>query len=104
MESTSTDVKNAILVLAQPERAALIARFFKTGPGQYGEGDQFVGLSMPQQHAIVRQYSNLSVREVEKLVSDPVHECRMVGLLIWVNQSAKVRLSSAGYYTGTLSG
>lgn len=89
MESTFTDVKNAILALAQPERAVLLARFFKTGPGQYGEGDQFLGLSMPQQRIIVKQYANLSVSEVEQLIHDPIHDCRMVGLLIWVSQSLK---------------
>ncbi len=73
----------------QPERAVLVARFFNTGPGQYGEGDQFLGLSMPQQHIIAKQYASLSLSEVEKLVQDSFHECRMVGLLIWVNQYRK---------------
>ncbi|GAB3784524.1 DNA alkylation repair protein [Spirosoma horti] len=89
MELTSTDVRSTLISLAQPERATALARFFKTGPGQYAEGDQFLGLSMPQQRVIVNQYSDLSLTEVEKLVQDPLHECRMVGLLIWVNQSSK---------------
>ncbi|MFD2932752.1 DNA alkylation repair protein [Spirosoma flavum] len=89
MESTYTDVKTALLALAQPERALLVARFFKTAPGQYGEGDQFLGLSMPQQRRIVEQYQNLSLNDTEKLVRDPIHECRMTGLLIWVYQTRK---------------
>ena len=89
MELTYTDVKNTILSLAQPERAVLVARFFKTAPGQYGEGDQFLGLSMPQQHEVVKQYRNLSLDEAEQLVRDSYHECRMVGLLIWVYQTKK---------------
>jgi 3-methyladenine DNA glycosylase AlkD len=89
MEATYTNVKNALLVLAQPERAVLVARFFKTGPGQYGEGDQFLGLSMPQQHVIAKQYRSLAIDEVQKLVRDPFHECRMTGLLIWVQQTKK---------------
>lgn len=44
---------------------------------------------MPQQHAIVRQYASLSPDETEQLVRDPFHECRMVGLLIWVRQYRK---------------
>jgi 3-methyladenine DNA glycosylase AlkD len=91
MELTYTAVKKALLTLAQPERAIWVARFFKTAPGQYGEGDQFLGLSMPQQHAIAKQYHNLSIPETELLVRDPYHECRMVGLLIWVNQTKKAR-------------
>jgi 3-methyladenine DNA glycosylase AlkD len=90
MESTFADVKNTLLALAQPERAVLVARFFKAGPGQYGAGDQFLGLSMPQQHTIVKQYRDLSLNDVEQLLHDPLHECRMVGLLIWVEQSRKV--------------
>lgn len=89
MQLIYTDVKNTLLALAQPERALLVARFFKTAPGQYGEGDQFLGLSMPQQHAVVKQYRNLSPDETERLVRDPYHECRMVGLLIWVYQYRK---------------
>ncbi|MVM40546.1 DNA alkylation repair protein [Spirosoma sp. HMF3257] len=89
MELTYTAVKKTLLALAQPERAILIARFFKTAPGQYGEGDQFLGLSMPQQHTIAKQYHNLPITETELLVHDPYHECRMVGLLIWVNQTKR---------------
>ncbi|SOD88771.1 DNA alkylation repair protein [Spirosoma fluviale] len=92
MESTCTDVKNELLSLANPERAVQVARFFKTGPGQYGEGDQFMGLSMPQQHTIARQYLHLSFTETELLVHDSFHECRMVGLLIWVNQNRRATL------------
>ncbi|MCX6214175.1 DNA alkylation repair protein [Spirosoma sp.] len=89
MESTSINVKDALLELADPERAVLVARFFKTGPGQYGEGDQFMGLSMPQQHIIAKQHARLPLHETELLVHDAFHECRMVGLLIWVNQNRK---------------
>ena len=76
-----------MLSLEQPERAVFVSRYFKTHPGQYGEGDVFLGLSMPQQHVIARQFSRLSVAETERLVQDTYHECRMVGLLIWAIQS-----------------
>lgn len=86
---TYTDVKNDLQDQADPERARGSAWFFKTGPGQYGEGDQFLGLSMPQQHAIAQKYLGLSAEEVEKLLREPYHECRMTGLLIWVYQARK---------------
>ena len=89
MKQTFTDVKNTLLSLAQPNRAVALARFFKTGPGQYAEGDQFLGLSMPQQHAVVRQFRTLPLHETEQLVQDEWHECRMTGLLIWVQQMKK---------------
>ena len=86
---TSTDVKKALMVLEQPERVPFAARFCKTKPGQYGEGDQFLGLSMPQQHAVAKRFSALGAEDVVRLVQDPYHECRMTGLLIWVNQSRR---------------
>lgn len=86
---TAADVKTALMALEQPERASFAARFFKTKPGQYGEGDQFLGLSMPQQHAITKQFSALYADDVVQLLQDSYHECRMTGLLIWVHQSRR---------------
>lgn len=80
------ELRAALLARQQPERAVLLGRFFKTGPGQYGAGDQFLGLTMPEQHALVRQYRELDPAAVEALLQDPYHECRMTGLLIWVDQ------------------
>lgn len=90
---THTDVKTALLALEQPERASFVARFFKTRPGQYGEGDQFLGLSMPQQHAIARQFRSLPADDVEQLLHEPYHECRMTALLIWVYQARKTGIT-----------
>ena len=84
---THTDVKKALVSLEQPERASFVARYFQTKPGQYGEGDQFLGLSMPQQHAVARRFLALPPHETEQLIRDPYHECRMTGLLIWVYQA-----------------
>lgn len=93
---TAQEVKNTLLANAQPERAVMVARFFKTGPGEYGEGDQFLGLSMPEQREIARQFAQLPLEEVELLIHDPYHECRMVGLVIWVLQ-CRSRSISSGY-------
>lgn len=86
---TYADIKKAILDQADAERARILAGFFKTKPGQYGEGDQFLGLSMPQQHAIAKLYLHCPTEEVENLLHEPFHEMRMVGLLIWVYQARK---------------
>lgn len=91
---THHDVKNALLALEQPERASFAARFFKTKPGQYGEGDQFLGLSMPQQHTVAQQFVSLPPDEVELLLHDPYHDCRMTALLIWVYQVKSRRTST----------
>lgn len=84
---THTDVKKALVSLQQPERASFAARYFQTKPGAYGEGDQFLGLSMPQQHAVAKRFLTLPPGETEQLVRDPYHECRMTGLLIWIYQA-----------------
>ncbi|GAB3503257.1 DNA alkylation repair protein [Spirosoma knui] len=93
---TYLDVKNTLLSLEQPERASFAARFFQVRPGHYGEGDQFLGLSMPQQHAVAKQCLQLQPDETEQLVRDPYHECRMTGLLIWVYQARFGRTRNSG--------
>lgn len=92
---THHDVKNTLLALEQPERASFAARFFKTKPGEYAAGDQFLGLSMPQQHSIAKQFIRLPLDEAEQLLHDPYHECRMVALLIWVYQTRSKAASNA---------
>lgn len=89
MEQTYADAKNTLLSLAKPERALLVARFFKTASGQYAAGDQFLGLSRPQQHEVVKRHRNLAIAETEQPVQDSYHECGMTGLLIWVTQNRK---------------
>ncbi len=93
MELTYNQAKDELLALAQPRRSELVARFFKAIPGQYGEGDQFLGLIMPQQRQITKQYQNLPLDETEQLVQDAYHECRMTGLLIWVDQTRKANVA-----------
>jgi 3-methyladenine DNA glycosylase AlkD len=69
-----------------PERAAGAARYFKTGPGEYGEGDIFLGLTAPILRAISRRYRTLSLSDLERLLAAKEHECRAAALLILVAQ------------------
>ncbi|MCC3158762.1 DNA alkylation repair protein [Hymenobacter sp. 15J16-1T3B] len=88
--SSAADLLARIHALADPARAVLVARFFKTGPGQYGEGDQFLGLPMPLQRQLAREFRALPPDEVEQqLVRSPWHDCRSIGLIIWTLQFAK---------------
>lgn len=74
---------------ASPARAKASAWFFKTGPGQYGEGDKFLGLTNPQVHSLVRKYKQLSLANVEKLLKSEFHEHRLLSLLILVHQFSR---------------
>ncbi|MBO0950465.1 DNA alkylation repair protein [Fibrella forsythiae] len=86
---TYADFRTAIIALEQPERAQFVSAYFKTHPGQYGEGDVFLGLTMPQQRELARSFVSLPLAETEKLLHDAYHECRMTGLLIWTLQAKK---------------
>jgi hypothetical protein len=72
---------------ADPERAAGQARYFKTGPGEYGEGDVFLGLAVPQTRALVRAFRDLPLPEVNFLLDSPTHDYRFAGLIILVAQA-----------------
>ncbi|MGB2787395.1 MAG: DNA alkylation repair protein [Candidatus Saccharimonadaceae bacterium] len=67
---------------ANPETAANSQRFFKTGAGQYGEGDVFIGVTMPQVRAVCREFKQLPLAEVAKLCESDIHEYRMAGLVV----------------------
>jgi 3-methyladenine DNA glycosylase AlkD len=69
-----------------PKRARDLAWFFKTGKGQYGEGDKFIGITVPVQRAIAKKFRHLELGDVEKLLESRVHEHRSVGLMILVAQ------------------
>ena len=60
--------------------------FFKTGPGEYGEGDRFLGVPMPALRRIARQFRGLAHTEVLKLIRSPWHEVRMLALLLWMDE------------------
>lgn len=83
---TSPDVERALKKLADPEKAAFFPRFFKTGKGEYGEGDVFIGVTVPQVRSVVKEYRNLSLADVESLLENRLHECRLAALLMLVDQ------------------
>lgn len=76
--------------LADPRKAKVLAGFFKCGKGEYGEGDKFLGIVVPEQRKIVRKYcAQITLPEIEKLVASQFHEHRLVGLLMLVEKFAQ---------------
>lgn len=88
-EDTAQDVRAALAEVADPARAAHSARFFKTGPGQYGEGDVFLGATVPQVRAVVKRFRRLGFDEIDALLDDAEHEHRLAGVLLLVEASRR---------------
>lgn len=82
--------------LGDPAIAAHSQRFFKTGPGEYGEGDRFLGIRIPVVRAQVRRFRGLSIRDALRLLVSPYHEVRMFSLLWLVMQFTKVKEPERG--------
>lgn len=89
--STLSELQKAIHKLGSPERATHSQRFFKTGPGQYAEGDIFLGLTVPEQRQIAKQYSDLSLPDIQKLLRSKYHEERQIALIITILQLKSIR-------------
>lgn len=75
--------------------AANLSWFFKTGPGQYGEGDHFIGVKVPMIRLVCREFKTLPLAEVQKLIESPVHEHRLAGLIILTLEYPKSREKQA---------
>ena len=79
---SATQVQKEIQALANRGRAHDLQKFFQTAPGQYGEGDVFLGLTVPEVRSIAREYKGISLREIEVLIQSKFHEVRLCGLVI----------------------
>lgn len=82
---TADDVRAALAALANPADAAQARRFFKTAPGEYGEGDVFLGVRVPATRAVVKRFRGLPFDEIDALLDDAEHEHRLAGLLLLVD-------------------
>jgi 3-methyladenine DNA glycosylase AlkD len=89
LKSTARMAQKRLRTFASPEQAAILSRFFKTGPGQYGEGDKFIGVKVPTMRKVAREFKNLLLSEVECLLHSDIHEERLLALVILVGQFEK---------------
>jgi Predicted DNA alkylation repair enzyme len=81
---TAENIRRELKDLANPQKAFILQGFFKTGPGEYGEGDIFWGIQVPYTRILVKKYKNMPLEEIAKMMEDPVHEVRMAGGLLLV--------------------
>lgn len=86
---TANDLQTRMRAMANAEKAAVLQRFFKTGPGEYGEGDVMLGIQLPDLRKLVREFRALPLAEVDRLLQSEFHEERLVGLLILAEQFRK---------------
>lgn len=77
----------ALAEVANAADAVFLQRFFKTGPGEYGEGDVFLGVRVPATRAVVKRFRGMAFDEIDALLDDDVHEHRLAGLLLLVDAS-----------------
>ncbi len=89
MTPSARDVLAALSALADAQRAAHAARYFKTAKGQYGEGDRFLGVTVPAVRELVRQYRTVDLATCEQLLASPYNEGRLLALLILVAKYGK---------------
>jgi len=83
-------IVNDLQKYANPEKAKLLSRFFKTGKGEYGEGDVFIGVIVPHQRLVAKKYKTADLKTIEKLLHSKIHEHRLTALLILIYQLKKV--------------
>lgn len=88
-DMSAARIKATLKELADPLQAANLQRFFKTGPGQYGEGDRFLGIKVPVLRQIAKSHPDLRLNEAAKLLTTKIHEQRLVALLILTYQYPK---------------
>jgi 3-methyladenine DNA glycosylase AlkD len=87
----ASDAKQALEKFANADDAAFLQRFFKTGAGEYGEGDVFIGVRVPKIRLVAREFRELPQTEVQQLLDSPVHEHRMCAAIILTLQFARAR-------------
>jgi 3-methyladenine DNA glycosylase AlkD len=80
----AADALAVLEAAADPARAAGSMRYFKTGPGEYGEGDLFIGVTVPQQRKLARDFRAIPLDQAETLLWNGVHEARILALMILV--------------------
>lgn len=89
MTQTAAQYKDALRTVMQPEKKKVLSGFFKSGKGEYGEGDIFIGVTVPDNRTIAKSFREMPLSEIELLLHDPIHECRLGALLCLIEKYKK---------------
>lgn len=89
MESLAKEIELALNDLSLPEKKEFLPSFFKTGKGEYAEGDKFLGVVVPDIRKVAKHYKDISFTDVEELLHNEYHECRICALIILVEKFKK---------------
>ncbi len=87
-------LKKDLRSFQRPNKAKILRRFFKTGSGEYGEGDEFLGLMTDETRSVAKKYTDLSFSDISKLLASKIHEERVVAVMILTNRFKKADLLS----------
>jgi len=85
MNNSIFELKKELKIIANPKKAKLLSGYFKTGKGEYGEGDVFLGITVPLSRQLARKYKDLNFSEITELLQSKFHEERLIALLILVH-------------------
>ncbi|MCK5256745.1 MAG: DNA alkylation repair protein, partial [Deltaproteobacteria bacterium] len=86
---TIRDIRSKLGKLGNKKKAKILQRFFKTGPGEYGEGDIFLGVKVPDLRRLAKEYQDISIKEVKQLLKSQIHAERLLALLILIHKFSK---------------
>ena len=83
------DIMRRLEELADKKKAQVLQRFFKTGPGEYGEGDLFLGIKVPELRKLSKEYEGITLKEAKQLLRSSIHEQRLLALLLLIRKFSK---------------
>ena len=103
IEQNVAGAKASLATFVNPEKRAFFPKFFKSGPGQYGEGDEFLGVTVPNVRTVAGRFSGLTEAEIYELMQSPIHEHRLLGLIMLVAKWKKITKSGRGRSAGEVA-
>ena len=89
MKQLTKTITNKLQALSDAEKREIFPKSFKAGKGEYGEGDRFLGVTVPNIRAIAKQHKDISIEEIRELIQSEWHEVRICALIIMVEKSKK---------------